>query len=96
MIAVKKLLIFQFNTRATVWWIASYGFSFFMFVKDIGTNVGKLLVLNPKVVNFRQGCCFKMFVLLVCLALYFTVIFAFASPETRFGNQKDIIQMLEK
>ena len=66
-----------------------------MFVKDIGFNAGKLLALSPKVISLRNERCFKIVVLVVCLGLYLTVLFAFASPETRFRGQKDIIGMLE-
>ena len=97
MIVVKKSLVFQLNVRATAWWIASYSFSFFMFVKDIGTNVGKLLALSPKEINIKNSILFKIFVLLVCLGLYFTVIFAFApEPSKYFEDDKDIISFLEK
>ena len=96
MIAVKKLLIFQFNVRATGWWIASYSFSFFMFVKDIGMYMGKLLVTQGQTYNLRNSMGCKIFVILVSTALYFGVIFGFSSPSNRFGYSVNIMAMIEE
>ena len=101
MIAVKKLLIFQFNIRATGWWIASYSFSYIMFLKDFGMNIGKIMALSSsREVSFRNSIFFKIFLGLVSIGFYFGLMFGFQSPFLYYLNrgeeQINVIEIIQK
>ena len=104
MIATKKALVFQFNIRATTWWIASQILSLVMYTWIVCLNIGKLFAIVPQNEGAKMHAKGKRvvnsFMALCILGIYFATIFAFGSDDvdtikSHYGGYKSMMERIE-